>query len=277
MVDRDSTVRNPLAEFVHQARIFGFYFAQFVKMRLAYRADFFVDALAVAFSSVVQLAVLMVLFSKVEALRGWTFPQVLFIYGFSLVPLGMFNLTSFNLYRFSDRFIIEGRFDRVLLRPLNSLAQVLLESFNVSGFHEIGLGIGLMVYAGVKLSLSWSVLDFLALVVLAGSASLVYQGVFLAITSVSFWYEDRMGLAPPVYNVIRFARYPVTIFGTPVRFILTYVLPFAWVAFYPAAWFLGSEEFARWSFFTPLVGLVVFGGALLIWRRGVNNYASTGS
>ena len=27
----------------------------------------------------------------------------------------------------------------------------------------------------------------------------------------------------------------------------------------------------------PLVGLVVFGGSILIWQRGVRNYASTGS
>ena len=86
-----------------------------------------------------------------------------------------------------------------------------------------------------------------------------------------------MGLAPPVYNVIRFSRYPITIFGAPVRFFLTFILPFAWVAFYPATWFIGSPEFSRWAFLTPLVGAVVFGGAVLIWRRGVSNYASTGS
>ena len=269
--------RNFLSEFSRQSRIFVFYFAQFVKMRLAYRMDFFIDTLAVAFSSLVQLAVLATLFSKVQALQGWSFPQVLFIYGFSLIPLGLFNLTSVNLYRFSDAFIIEGKFDRVLLRPLNTLAQVLLESFNVSGFNEIFLGLGLMIYAGMKLQLAWGVGDVLALLVLAPAASLVYSGVFLGITSVSFWHEDRMGLAPPVYNVIRFARYPITIFGAPVRIFLTFVLPFAWVAFYPATWFLGNPEFSRWAFFTPVVGAVVFGGAVLIWGRGVANYSRTGS
>ena len=53
--------------------------------------------------------------------------------------------------------------------------------------------------------------------------------------------------------------------------------PFAWVAFFPATWFLGSAEFSRLALLTPLVGLVVFGGAVLIWQRGVRQYASTGS
>ena len=269
--------RGPVARIAWQAGIFGAYFAQFMKMRLAYRMDFFVDTLAVSFSIAIQMAVLTTLFSKIRALEGWSFEQVLFIYGFSLLPLGLFNLVSVNLYRFSDNYIIQGKFDRVLLRPVGTLAQVMFESFNVSGLNEILVGTAVMIYAGLKLQLTLGVGDVLALVVLPPSAALVYMGVFLAITSVSFWHEDRMGLAPPVYNIIRFSRYPITIFSLPVRIFLTFVLPFAWVAFYPAAWFVGGEQFSRIGLFTPLVGAVVFGGAIVIWGRGIRNYTSTGS
>jgi ABC-2 type transport system permease protein len=260
-----------------QAAIFGAYFGQFVKTRLAYRMDFLVDTLGVLASIAIQLAVLTTLFGKVTALKGWSFEQVLFIYGFSLIPLGLFNIVSVNLYGFSDRYLIEGRFDRVLLRPVNSLAQVLCESFNVSGLNEIVLGTAVVIYAGMRLQLEVGPLDVVALVVMAPAAALVYLGVFLAITSVSFWFEDRMGIAPPVYNVIRFSRYPLSIYSWPVRLLLTFILPFAWVAYYPATWFIGSGDFELVAALTPLVGLLVFGGALLIWRRGVRNYTSTGS
>ena len=260
-----------------QAGIFGVYFGQFVKTRLAYRMDFLVDTLGVLASIAIQLAVLTTLFSKVTALKGWSFEQVLFIYGFSLIPLGLFNLVSVNLYGFSDAYIIEGKFDRVLLRPVNALAQVLCESFNVSGLNEIGLGLAVGIWAAVRMNLELGALDLVALLLLAPTAALVYLGVFLAITSVSFWFEDRMGIAPPVYNVIRFSRYPLTIYSLPVRILLTFVLPFAWVAFYPATWFVGGDDLKLVAALTPLVGLVVFGGAVLIWRRGVGNYTSTGS
>ena len=72
--DRIDWSRTPRRGFVSrtlwQAGIFGAYFTQFVKMRLAYRMDFFVDTLAVSFSLVIQLAVLSTLFSKVKALEG---------------------------------------------------------------------------------------------------------------------------------------------------------------------------------------------------------------
>jgi ABC-2 type transport system permease protein len=272
-----ATRRRGGRELARQVSIFGAYFAQFLKMRLAYRVDFMIDLGANLFAMVVQLSVLTVLFSKIDALQGWSFEQVLFIYGFSLLPLGLFNLVSINLYRFSERYIAEGNFDRVLLRPVNPLAQVLFESFNVSGLNEILLGTGIMVYAGRQLGLAFTPADGLALLFLAATAALVYLGVFLGLTSVSFWHEDRMGLSPPVYNIIRFSRYPVTIFSPLVRLFLTFVLPFAWVAFYPAVYFVGTEEFRRFSFFTPVVGVLTFGLAYAVWSRGLRQYTSTGS
>jgi len=266
-----------MRELVRQLGIFAAYFAQFIKTRLVYRVDFLIDFGANIFALVVQLSVLTVLFAKIDALHGWSFEQVLFIYGFSLLPLGLFNLVSINLYRFAERYIAEGSFDRVLLRPVNALAQVMFESFNVSGLNEIMLGSGIMIYAARGLELSFGWLDGLALLLLASTASLVYAGVFLGLTAVSFWFEDRMGLGPPVYNVIRFSRYPITIFSPLVRLFLTFVLPFAWVAFYPATYFIGTGEFHRFSLLTPVVGLLVFGLAYFIWKCGVRRYASTGS
>ena len=260
-----------------QLGIVGAYFAQFLKMRLAYRVDFMVDLGANLFAIGVQLATLTVLFSKVPALKGWSFEQVLFIYGFSLLPLGLFNLISINLYRFAEYYIADGNLDRVLLRPVNPLAQVLFESFNVSGLNELFLGTGIMVYAGTRLGLDLGAVDALVFVLVVPSAALVYVGVFLGLTAVSFWFEDRMGLAPPVYNVIRFARYPLTIYGRGVQAFLTFVLPFAWVAYMPATWFVGGPDIRHWALLTPLVGLLVMSLAYAIWRAGLRRYASTGS
>lgn len=274
---RPARRRGPLAGPARQAAIFGAYFAQFLKVRLAYRVDFAIDLLANLVQAGVQIAVLGVLFAKVPSLRGWTYEQVLFIYGFSLLPLGLFNIVSVNLYRFGERYVIEGHFDRVLLRPVNPLAQILFEEFNIAGVNEIWVGVGVMAYASARLGLAWAPVDLLALALLVPAAAAIFTGIFLALTAVSFWFEDRMGLAPPVYNVIRFSRYPLTIFSPLVRLFLTFVLPFAWVAFYPAAWFVGSPELRRLGLLTPLVGVIVLGLAYAVWCRGVRQYASTGS
>lgn len=269
--------RTRLQRAARQAGIVGAYFAQFLKTRLAYRADFLVDLGANLFAIAVQLTTLTVIFSKVPELKGWTFDQVLFIYGFSLVPSGLFNVVSINLYRFAEHYIADGNLDRVLLRPINALAQVMFESFNLSGVNEMILGTGIVLYAGSRLGLTVGPLDVMVFLLVAPSAALIYAAVFLGLSSVSFWFEDRMGLAPPIYNVIRFSRYPLTIYGRWVQAFLTFVLPFAWVAYMPATWFVGPVDVRGWALLTPLVALLVGGLSYGIWRAGVRRYASTGS
>jgi ABC-2 type transport system permease protein len=59
------------------------------------------------------------------------------------------------------------------------------------------------------------------------------------------------------------------------------VLPFAFVNFYPAHYFLdkagGDLFFPVIQYGTPVVGIVFFLLAYQFWKVGVNKYESTGS
>ena len=58
-----------------------------------------------------------------------------------MIPYGLFNVLSLNLYEFGNTYIMEGKFDRVLLRPVSSLFQILFENFRVESFHEALTGV----------------------------------------------------------------------------------------------------------------------------------------
>jgi ABC-2 type transport system permease protein len=225
--------------------LFLAYFAQFVKARLAYRADFLVDSLAIVGSLAVNLAFLGVIYTKVQSLAGWSLEQLIFVHGFALVPLGLFNLVSPNLWEFTERHLVEGRFDRVLLRPVHPVFQVVFESFHVAALGEVVVGLLLRTAAGVRLGIQPTAVDVLAFPILVVSATAIYLGVFLLLTAVSFWFADRLGVGPPVYNMIRFARYPVSIYHPAVQVLLSWIVPFAFAAFYPATPWLKAREFYR--------------------------------
>ena len=112
-------------------RLFALYFAQYAKARLEYRLDFFSSVFASFLGTLASFGFLLIVFSRVPAVKGWSFEEMVFLYGFSLIPLGIFNVLSWNLYMFPDRYLIEGRFDRVLLRPVSSVFQVLFEAFRL--------------------------------------------------------------------------------------------------------------------------------------------------
>src|SRR5207244_13425211 len=100
-------------------RLFLLYFAQYVKVRLAYKADFFIAFFSSMTATVLAFGFVLVLFSKIPQLQGWSFYEILFLYAFSLLPLGLFNVVSWNLYEFCDIFVIQGRFDMILLMPVH--------------------------------------------------------------------------------------------------------------------------------------------------------------
>ena len=94
---------------------------------------------------------------------------------------------------------------------------------------------------------------------------------------MNFWFEDRIGLSPPVYNMITFGRYPITIYNVFVQFLLNWIIPFAFASFYPTVRYLGRTEFRREFLLIPLVTGILLALALYVWDRGVRQYKSTGS
>ena len=116
------------------------YFTQYVKVQIGYRADFLISLGTSFAATIFQLGFVLILFQKIPRLAGWTFPEVLFLYGFSLIPYGLFNVISLNLYNFGNNYIIEGKFDRVLLRPVSSLVSGAVRAISHRGGSRSGYG-----------------------------------------------------------------------------------------------------------------------------------------
>lgn len=259
------------------ARLFGMYFAQYAKARLEYRADFFSAVLASFLGTAASFGFLLIVFSRGVSVRGWKFEEMVFLYGFSLIPFGIFNVFSWNLWQFADRYLIEGRFDRVLLRPVSSVFQVLFESFRLESVESIVTGVVAVVWASHRLDLSLTVADLVLFTLWAASGGIIYVAIFLALTATSFWIEDRVGISPPVFNLMQFGRYPLTIYDAWVRLALSFVIPFAFASFYPTARFLRRPEFLPEFWAVPFVAAISLSIALFLWKSGVARYHSTGS
>ena len=101
--------------------------------------------------------------------------------------------------------------------------------------------------------------------------------IFVVISSVNFWFEDRIRLAPPFFDMIAFGRHPIIIYSTVIQFFLSWIIPFVFASFYPTVGYLGRTEFRTEFFLMPVVAAALTGIALLVWERGILQYKSTGS
>ncbi len=253
------------------------YLFQYTKVRLAYRGDFFISVVTTVVATVFGIAVVWLIFSRIPDLMGWSFYEILLIYGFSLLPMSLFNMLSINLYYFSQTYLIEGKFDRILLRPLNSLFQILFEQFRLESLSDFVLGVFLLVACSKQLGLDLTFLNWAFLLFAALCGCAIYVAVFLALTCVSFWMEDRIGIIPPVYNMLTFGRYPLDIYNPAVKFILSWIVPFGFATFYPSASILRAGSYQLYAWLLPFVTAIFLFLSISIWNRGVRNYSSTGS
>src|SRR5262245_10613365 len=95
-------------------------FVTVLKRRLAYRGDLLLQGVDELARCLVNLALLEVYLSQTTNLNGWSHPELLFVLGFSMIPISVFHCMCGNLYSLSSSYIIQGNLDRVLLRPYPS-------------------------------------------------------------------------------------------------------------------------------------------------------------
>jgi ABC-2 type transport system permease protein len=67
------------------------------------------------------------------------------------------------------------------------------------------------------------------------------------------------------------------VYGPFARLLLTWVLPFAFVSYYPTCLLLGKPVEPSWILWLiPLSGPIVALAASVLWRLGLSRYESTG-
>lgn len=65
--------------------------AQYIKTKLQYRTDLLVEFFSDLMSQAVNLIFILVVFGHTDLLHGWTRDEMIFIYGFFLVPFALFG------------------------------------------------------------------------------------------------------------------------------------------------------------------------------------------
>ena len=74
-----------------------------------------------------------------------------------------------------------------------------------------------------------------------------------------------------------FAKYPITIYNRVVRDIITYFIPFALTAYYPAVFILRGENPIFCIGAPVLAAAVLMSLGVIVWHRGIRAYESAGS
>ncbi|MBI9011420.1 MAG: ABC-2 family transporter protein [Clostridiales bacterium] len=259
-------------------KIYKIFMKQYLKTLMEYRTDFLIGMLSFFVLQASNLIFISLVFSRIPHLNGWTYHEVLFIYGLSQIPRGIDHLFTDNLWLLAGSYVKSGQFDKYLLRPINPLFHLIAERFQPDAFGEIIIGVSIFTYAYGQLGLSFTVIQWGLLIIAILAGVVIYTSIKLICASAALWTKKSQQFLFIVYQLSDFSSYPLSIFSTFIKAILTFVIPFGFVAFIPASYFIGKPVYPL----TILWGVVVAAafwtvGYQIVWKSGLRAYESTGS
>lgn len=259
-------------------KIYSIFLKQYLKTLMEYRTDFLIGMMSFFVVQSSNLIFLTLIFNRIPHLNGWSFEEVLLIYGLSQIPRGLDHLFTDNLWLLANEYVRSGMFDKYLLRPINPLFHLIAERFQPDAFGEILVGVSIFTYAYIKLGLTFTFVNWLMFVIAILSGSLIYTSIKLAAGSIALWTKRSQHVLFIIYQLSDFASYPITIFSIGIKIILLAIVPFAFVAFVPASIFL-NKPFMSYGILTGvIVSLLMWTVSYqFIWKRGLSAYESTGN
>lgn len=249
---------------------------QRIKTRLAYRGDVLAGLLSGALLAVVGPVFLATLFQHVSTLGQWSAPEVLFVWGYADTVSGCFYVVFQGLYVLNRRYILGAELDRLLVRPVDPYLQLLVDNLAIDELPSVLLGVAVMGVAvawGLPLPEPWR-LALLPVWLLASLGAL--GGAVTTIASLAFHLHHRGTAVGLVMQLTTFVRYPLDLFGAPMRWLLTVGLPFGFAGFYGACFFLPRPGFAAFAWATLPVGAAALAVGYTAWRVGLRRYTSGG-
>ncbi|MFK7692695.1 ABC transporter permease [Paenibacillus sp. HJGM_3] len=251
--------------------------SQQIKAVMSYQTDFIITLIATMIKQVLGIIFLSVMFQKIPHIHGWTYWEVAFIYGIVILNEGISGF-FFNGVWVIGGLVNKGEMDRILVRPVSPLLQVFTSTLGLGGTGSILIGILIVVQAIHHLQLEWTIFKIAMFILLTLSAVVIRVSILLAACSQTFWTgSTNTSFAHTVHTLSEFSRFPVTIYNLGVQALITIVVPYAFISFYPAAYLYGKEPWGAYGLLSLVVALYTACLAYWIFRRGLRRYESTGN
>jgi ABC-2 type transport system permease protein len=256
--------------------LYGLFLAQRFKILMEYRANFLIGAASTFILQLAGLLAIWVVMQQIPSLNGWTYPEVLLVYGLVTLAKSINHMFADNLWTIGRQYILTGNFDRFLVRPIDPLFHLLADRFCHDGIGNFLIGAALVAQSSAALGIPWTPLKlvYLAIAVLSGGVIFIALNLLTAVSS--FWIVDSIPVTQIVFNTHEFAKYPLSIYNRGIQILMTWVVPYGFASFYPAGYLLGRDvEGLAW--FAPVVAAVLLFVAYRVWLFGLAHYTSTGS
>jgi ABC-2 type transport system permease protein len=250
-----------------------------IRAQMQYKFHFVAASVTTGLIMTLDFLVLSAILYRFDHVKGWGIYEVGMLYGVASVAMSLYRMFAPELHEF-ERYIIQGEFDQILLRPVSPLLLLLTRNIElmriggvVQGMAILGVSLFGLAAAGKDV---WFILGYLPIAVVSGGV--ICFSIDLMTAAAAFWIQQIKELQIfTFYAPFSAANYPLSLYPNWLKGLFFTVIPVAFVNYVPMLYLL--DKGGPWCnlLLSPLVAILFLLVAIRIWNLGIRHYHSTGS
>ncbi|WP_219835552.1 ABC transporter permease [Paenibacillus sp. R14(2021)] len=263
---------------MNELRMYKLLVAASLRSRMQYKFNFWFSTIMAAVINIVEFAMLAAVLLKFGHIKGWSLSEAGYLYAVLTLSKAIYRTVASDVHHL-EKYLVSGELDNLLLRPVPILLGLM--SQNVS------FRIGELIQGGVVLilcmramflngQLSWTAIPYTLIVIIFGSLLLFAIGLLTA--SVGFWMTRIEELQTITEDAARTAaQYPLSIYPKWMQGMLLSAIPVAYANYVPSLYILRGHGSVWLIIASAAAACLLFAAGLVLWKRGLTKYQSTGS
>ena len=208
-----------------------------------------------------------ILYSLKEDVGGYSFNQILLLWGIAASTYGVANFFFRKALSLSDT-IVTGKLDSYLVQPKNVLLSVITADVEVSAIGDLIYGYIMLFVSGITIE------KFLLFNLFSICGGIIIVCVAVLLGSLSFWIGNSDMIADMGNSLAtNFATYPDGIFKGAVRILILTLIPVGVTSYIPI-WVMTKFDLGL-TMLVIGVTIALTTLAFFVFNRGLRRYSSS--
>lgn len=248
-----------------------------VAREMGFKANFLLWILVEFLWFGLQLAFISVLYNHTDHIGSWTKWQVVMLIGgghfIQQIFQAFFLVNMTNL----SELVRTGKFDFLLLLPVNTRFVVSLRQVDLGGFVNATSALAVMAYAAHQMNYTPSALHIAGFFALSIAGIIIHYSLMFLLATASFWTVRAQGIVWGYYNLFQIARLPDEAFRGLFKAVFTFALPMLLVSNVPVRLLADKVQSPAMMFLLVAMSAACFIVSEWSWRQSLKRYTSASS
>ncbi|HEY2493749.1 MAG TPA: ABC-2 family transporter protein [Paenibacillus sp.] len=259
-------------------RLFSYFVTLIIKSRMEYRGAFMIGAVGQITGYAANYLVIWLLLQNFDTINGWNWTEIAFLYSLNILTYAIGASFTYTPMVGLDQTIINGDFDKYLTKPLSPFTYYLANLFNIGYIAHIVISLLVLLWSITQVDVSWTAVKIIYLVLAVISGSFLQAAGLVVIGSLSFIFLRVRYLFEIFFKLKEFIAYPISIYGTLLQMILTWIIPLAMINYYPSIYLFDDSVLTNkiLGIVALAIGPLAFYISYKVWMYGANKYQGAG-